>query len=1211
MGHKFLSLSLTDADPLMERLITLERERQERRLIMIASESICPQAVLDVLASPFNNIYAEGYPSTRMTIYEDTRLDDVDYFTVAHRRYADRRYYKGVDYANLVESLAIRRVREIFATPEYPPERIYANVQPLSGAAANNAVYNALLSPGDTIMGMLLTGGGHLTHGSPSNRSGLLYNVVSYEPNRATGKIDYDHVRQLALKHRPKLIIAGYSAYPWSPDWGVFREIADEVGAYLMADIAHTAGLVVGGVHPNPVGHAHVITFTTHKTLCGPRGACILTTEPEIAEKVDAAVFPGEQGGPHIHQIAAKAVCFSLAARPAFKDLMKRVVENAKALSEALKENDIPVAYGGTDTHLVMVDLHRIRTPNGQPLTGEIASRILEFAGIVVNKNTLPDDENAAHPSAVRFGTTWATQRGMGEDQMRHIARLTARILKNIHPFFYLEAKGPVGRGKIDPSILDDVRREVDTLLEQFPVLPELKKTHDYPHFFGVGTAKLSCGLGGLKDELGGVVENGVVVSYGNENEEFNALMESSGGILDSCGTLGLLIRGPRAHLLLDDILTCNVRKMNHFEVQRGFLLDTEGNALDEMVVVRLDEDERGDKRFYLVGTSFAREHLKNLIRMAADGYLFGDKEDIHLKIEGPALVYDLAEIHPPIEVLRVVGRDVVRSLGAISAELKELKHGYARRVLLEGLPLTAARIDITQKLCECFLFIPYRVVERVWNNLRDKGLHPVGWRAFLSLRHELGLPIFKEPIKAVSLLQKFPHHFDLLKPFFVGQKTLLQSATTKTEKEVFQWKESKEKPLKRTALFQDHKKRTKFLIPFAGWEMPVWYSRVTDEHNAVRNTAGLFDVSHMGLFEFKGPDAADFLDMLLSNYVHWFHPGQAFYAYMLDPDGVCIDDTFLYRLSNDHFWMVVNAVNTEKDKDWIKGVLEGRWLTDKEIPGRGFRGRLQFRDLKDPSLGDDRWVNIALQGPNALKILLELIERSDERAALRSIRRSEFTWLHINNIRCMVARTGYTGERVGFEIYIPWAKAQEIWSALLERGQPFGLRPCGLGARDSTRTEAGLPLYGHELAGPFNVTPIEAGYGGFVKFHKPYFIGRKPLLDLESRRTREIVRFRVLRRGARALHLGDPVVDARRGRIVGYVTSCVLVPDGHQVGMAIVERSLNRPNFRLAIYPLPQRKQLQMKALKDWEVGDFAVVPVDAVVIERFMAPPTTPSAE
>jgi len=1210
MGHQFLHLSLTDADPYVERLITLERERQERRLVMIASESICPPAVLAALASPFNNIYAEGYPSTRMTLYEDTRLEDLDYFVAGHRRYADRRYYKGVDYANLVEALAIRRVREIFATRDYPPERIYANVQPLSGAAANNAVYNALLQPGDTIMGMLLTGGGHLTHGSPSNRSGVFYKVVSYEPSRATGRIDYDRVRDLAKKHRPRLIIAGYSAYPWAPDWKAFREIADEVGAYLMADIAHTAGLVVGGAHPNPVGYADVITFTTHKTLCGPRGACIITTDPEIAEQIDAAVFPGEQGGPHIHQIAAKAVCFALASRKEFSDLMRRVVENAKGLAKALAENDIPVAYGGTDTHLVMVDLRRLKTPNGQMLTGEIASRIMEFAGIVVNKNTLPGDENAAHPSAVRFGTTWATQRGMGPEQMRKIAQLSARILKNIHPFFYLEAKGSVGRGKIDPSILDEVRREVDSLLEEFPGIADIKKTHDYPHFFGVGTAKLACGLGDVNDAEGAKIEKGVVVSYSEESAEAEALLKGLGGVLDGCAALGVLVRGPRAHLLLDDILTCDVRKMNHFEARRGFLLDTAGGTLDEVVVMRLSDDERGDRRFYVAGTATARERIKNLIRMGADGYIFGDPDDIHLKIEGPALVYDLAELHPPVAVIRVVGRDIMGALSGISAELKGLESGYARRVAAGGATVSVARADWCADMCECLIFAPFSVAEQVWRSLREKGLKAVGWRAYYAARREFGLPTFEQPAKASELLKRFPDRFALTKPFFVGQKALLDFAP-KAEKQRFCWEEPKDAPLKRTALFEEHKKLTKFVIPFAGWEMPVWYTRVSEEHTAVRTTAGLFDVSHMGLFEFKGRDAANFLDMLLSNYVHWFHSGQAFYAYMLDADGACIDDTFTYCLGGDHFWMVVNAANTDKDREWIKGVLEGRYLTDKELPARGFSGDVEFRDLKDAALGDERWVNMALQGPRALDILLRLVDSAEDAAALHSLRRSEFVWLTLRKTRCMVARTGYTGERVAFEIYIPWTEAPRMWNILLEQGRPFGLKPCGLGARDSTRTEAGLPLYGHELAGPLGITPLEAGYGAFVKFHKPYFIGRKPLLEAEAKRTREIVRFRVVQKGARTLHLGDPVVDARRGRLIGSVTSAVLLPDGHQIGMAIVERTANRPGTRLAIYPIPQREGLEMKALKEWQVGDFAVVPVEAVVLERFMTPPATPSAE
>ncbi len=1171
---------------------------------MIASESLCPPAVLAALGSPFNNIYAEGYPSTRMTLYEDGRLDEVDYMTVSHRRYADRRYYKGVDYANFVEALAMRRLREIFATETHPPERIYANVQPLSGAAANNAVYNAFLKPGDVVMGMNLRFGGHLTHGSPSNRSGVFFEAVSYEADRASGRMDYDRIRDIAKKHRPRMIIAGFSAYPWAPDWKKFREIADEVDAILLADIAHTAGLVVGGVHPSPVGLAHVISFTTHKTLCGVRGACILSTEPEIAERIDAAVFPGEQGGPHVHQMAAKAVSFALAGRPEFRDLMRAVVDNAKALADAFRERGLTLAYGGTDTHMVMVDLTRIKTPNGQALTGEIASRIMEFAHIVVNKNTIPGDENPAHPGAIRFGTTWASQRGLGPDEMKRVAGWAERILTNIHPYFYSEAKGAVGRGKIDAALVDSVRGEVAELLRDFVTDPDVKPSHDYPHFFGRGTAEATRPLEESHRRRGAVVEDGAVVSYGDPAAEAAALLDGPGVLVDASAQATLLVRGRRAANLLDNVLTCDVHGMPRFSARRGLMLDTDGRLLDEIAVVRLDRADTGDDEFLLVGCSRDAETIKYRLRMLADGYAFGDPQDIFLKVEGPALVYDVTEAEPPRTVIRLAGAGVADAPATIEADLGGLETGQARRARDSN--IVAAHLPFGEGRSEALLLVPVGLAEEVWSALEKKGPVACGLDGYEAARKEAGLPVpgDADEYAAEELLERFRSHFAPEKPFFVGRRAL-SVAAVETDRKRFEWTGPEDAPLKRTALYEEHRSRTRFLVPFAGWEMPVWYTRVTEEHAAVRESCGLFDVSHMGLFEFRGADATRFLDMLLSNYVYWFHPRQAFYAYMLDADGVCVDDTFLYKFADDHYWMVVNAANTDKDRDWILGVLEGRRLTDAESPECGFAGEVEFRDLKDPALGDARWVNVALQGPNALTILSPLADGDDDRAALASLRRSEFTWVSLRGVRTMAARTGYTGERTAFEIYVPWAEAPRVWNLLIEAGEPHGLALCGLGARDSTRTEAGLPLYGQELAGPFDVTPIEAGYGAFVKFHKPYFIGRRPLLERDAKRAREIVRFVVARRGARTLHTGDPVVAARRNRHVGFVTSCALMPNGRQVGLAIVERAFNAPETPLAVYPLPRRKKEEMRTPDEWRTGDFAVVPVEAEVMERFPPAP------
>jgi glycine hydroxymethyltransferase len=440
--------SLSELDPDLYELTRIEGERQYRRLILIPSESTAPLAVRKVLASPFQNIYAEGYPSDAMRMMTELEILDLEERLAYYRRYSDRRYYKGVEYANIVESLARRRCAEVFATKEIPAEGILVNVQALSGAPANNAVYQALVDPGDTVMGMDLLHGGHLTHGSPANRSGKLYNIVSYGVDPETEKIDFEEVEALARQHRPRLMIAGYSSYPWRVDWRKFREIADSVGAYLLADIAHVAGLVIAGVHPSPIGIADVITFTTHKSICGPRGAAILTTDQSLARKIDRAVFPGEQGGPHVNTMAAQALAFKLAATDQFKDLQRQIVVNCQTMASTLEEAGFRIPFGGTDTHLANVDVTSVKGPDGTPLSGDQAARILDLAGIVVNRNTIPGDRSAANPSGIRFGTPWVTQRGFKDEESAFVAKQIATVLQACKPYAIEARSGPSTRQK-------------------------------------------------------------------------------------------------------------------------------------------------------------------------------------------------------------------------------------------------------------------------------------------------------------------------------------------------------------------------------------------------------------------------------------------------------------------------------------------------------------------------------------------------------------------------------------------------------------------------------------------------------------------------------------------------------------------------------------------------------------------------------------------
>ncbi len=401
-------------------LIAREKERQMTTLQLIASENFTSEAVMEATGSVLTNKYAEGYPG--------------------------KRYYGGNYVVDDIEAIAIDRIKELFGAA-------HANVQPHSGANANVAVYLALLQPGDTVLGLSLDHGGHLTHGKDVNISGRLYNFIPYGLSESDERLDYDQIQELATEHQPKMIVAGATAYSRIIDPERLRKIADSVGALFMFDAAHIAGLIVGGVHPNPMQYADIVTFTTHKTLRGPRGGCILSATPELGKKIDSAVFPGLQGGPLEHVIAGKAVAFHEAAQPEFKQYAQQIVKNAQALAEALAGEGFRIVSGGTDNHLMLVDL---RTFDDE-LTGKIAQETLDEAGITLNKNTIPDDPRSPFvTSGLRIGTPSVTTAGMKEPEMVVIARLLAEAL----------------RGRNEPETLATVRKEVNALCAKFPPYP-------------------------------------------------------------------------------------------------------------------------------------------------------------------------------------------------------------------------------------------------------------------------------------------------------------------------------------------------------------------------------------------------------------------------------------------------------------------------------------------------------------------------------------------------------------------------------------------------------------------------------------------------------------------------------------------------------------------------------------------------------------------
>jgi glycine hydroxymethyltransferase len=419
---RFFADSLADTDPDVGAAIAAETRRQQQQIELIASENIVSRAVLEAQGSVFTNKYAEGYPG--------------------------RRYYQGCEHADVVESLAIERAKALFGCA-------FANVQPHSGAQANGAVFLALLHPGDTIMGLSLAAGGHLTHGAPPAQSGKWFNALQYGVSPETHRIDYDALEAQALEARPKLLIAGGSAYPRVIDFARMRAIADKAGALLLVDMAHFAGLVAAGVHPSPFPHAHVVTTTTHKTLRGPRGGLILTNDEALAKKINSAVFPGLQGGPLVHVIAAKAVAFGEALRPAFREYAKAVVANAQILAATLENRGCAVITGGTDTHLALIDLR----PKG--LTGRDADEALERSHITANKNGVPFDPlPPTKTSGLRVGSPAGTTRGFGLKEFEEVGHMIADVLDG------LAANGPDGNSAIESQ----VRERVHALTARFPI---------------------------------------------------------------------------------------------------------------------------------------------------------------------------------------------------------------------------------------------------------------------------------------------------------------------------------------------------------------------------------------------------------------------------------------------------------------------------------------------------------------------------------------------------------------------------------------------------------------------------------------------------------------------------------------------------------------------------------------------------------------------
>ena len=1039
MADSLVRGTLAEIDPAVFDLISFEVERQFRKLILIPSESTAPQAVRESLASVFQNLYAEGYPDEETRLMSESEILDYPARLSYYRRYADPRYYKGVEYADVIEALARRRCAEVFATDRVSADQLFVNIQALSGAPANNAVYHALIEPGDTILGMNLLHGGHLTHGSSVNRSGKLYKVAHYNVDPATEQIDYEKLEAQAKEGQPKVIICGYSSYPWIPDWARFRAIADTVGAYLLADVSHIAGLIAGKAISSPVGHAHVITFTTHKTLCGPRGACILTTDSTLAKKIDKAVFPGEQGGPHVHVFAALATTFKIAATAEFQQLQQQIIQNCSALTAQLQARGLRIPFNGTDSHLGNIDCKTIVGPDGTPLSGDMAARILDIAGIVLNRNTIPGDKTALNASGIRYGTPWMTQRGLTQENMLEVGNIIADILQAISPYTIEMRKGPSPRAKVNFEVLEKAKLSVRKLCANAGV--DLVHGHSgYPHFYY------------LDDKPQGKGE-----------------------------MVALDIKGERVQYFVNYCFSSNVEELKDGLAQPTSLITPMREIKGSLT--------RVDNRLYRF--TFKSDDFglaATFLRALSDGYIAFDN-DLPARIPGPIVVEESEIVSSTVNT----GNEVANE-----------------------------------------------------------------------------------------------------KPWFIGR-----TRSQGTALPAFKWEDKNSGELFRTPLYEDHKKMGAKLIPFAGWEMPVWYTSVVEEHLACRNAAGLFDVAHMGVFQAEGADAALFLDSVCGNDIGTLEVGESCYTHFLDPDANVIDDTLVYRRSTNKYLVVVNASNNAKDWAWLNAVRNAEVAVDYNNPWiKAFGREVTLRDLRDPREGADMRVDIALQGPKSREILLALGCDAATQKKVKALKRTELCEAVIGGYDLVVSRTGYTGEKMAFELFVHPEKASRLWNDLMKLGEPLGLKPCGLGARDSLRTEAGLPLYGHEMGGERNLGVAEAGFGSYVKTYKPWFIGRESFIKKEHNRKGVVVRFRFPEKGVRMAHNNDPVLD-EKGRVIGYVTSCAIDKDGLLTGQAYIETRYAIEGTVIFIFQGAPSQAAKAPSLLN--PGDRVTLPTRATVESRF----------
>jgi glycine hydroxymethyltransferase len=708
--------------------------------------------------------------------------------------------------------------------------------------------------------------------------------------------------------------------------------------------------------------------------------------------------------------------------------LQAQVIKNCVALTERLKERGLRIPFGGTLSHLTNVDCKVIKGPDGTTLSGDMAARILDLAGIVVNRNTIPGDKGAMNPSGIRLGTPWVTQRGFKEKESRQLADLIADVLFACTPYRDRSETSLSQRAKVDFAALEEAKLKVRTLTQGAGI--DFKPpVHGYPHFF-----------------------------YIDDKPKSRAAW------------VGIEVLGPQATPLLNAAIASDIENIT-----------------------------KGTTAPFLMKSPKGEVH--GSLKAIEDGYLLGVKRS---------------------------------QFGLAAAWLRALSDGYVS-------------IDA--------------------GDLQRKAPGPVAVR-------ESKLKVAAPKGKAVAA------H----KPFYIGK-----GAGGKGSLPKFEWHEPADAPLKRTRLYDAHVALGAKIVPFAGWDMPLRYSSVREEHAAVRSAAGLFDVSHMGVYDASGPQAAAFLDSVCGNDVASLPVGMSLYTHFIDADGNVLDDLIVYRLAAERYLVVVNASNDDKNWAWLTAVQAGAVRVESsDATAVAFGRGVKLRNLRDAAAGKEQRVDLALQGPTSRKILLGLQASPADKRKIQKMKRFGVALVALGGFDLIVSRTGYTGEPLSFELFVHPDQAAALWAALLAAGEAHGLKPCGLAARDSLRIEAGLPLYGHELAGPHNLGPGDSGFRAFVKTGKPWFIGRAAFLAHEAKRSREVLRFR-LPPGVRIAHQGDPVADAN-GKPIGEVTSCSLDSEGTLTGQAYVDKKFGKEGTKIFVYQGQAGKELA------------GATPTEATVISRMM---------